>query len=732
MNEEFNSPVGQLLNYTTYTPDDITNLQDKHTDLRTFVQDDITRSLTMFDMATDTMDDLGDLSMDDLQNGPQVVIPGENWSGSGGLTVGPNSSYNYFRTVTTPLINGSTPLSSVMIDNPVNLSQFPTNYLLSIPFPTYPLSIINAANSLIRLYTIPLNYSDDPHDLDIFVDGGVTQSSFSSLTTPLTSGNTEFRITLNNLFNNANPAFDPSRVVVIELIINATTTGTFRMLGAIRVIPPDWQQPNIEINTIYHRLERGVPPNGDVSDTPDFTLPILWQTSDLQGLDDPKPIDGKFYVRFNTGSRTMTNSFSLYVRERTDDFMTMLDLDSLTMEDLDGNPQPDTGAPAYSPRDIGDLDVPLTDLDSRTMFDLERIPDSDASSWVSFQVTWTATQVKVKVINTEWTANDQGDGTEFITNTPLSVSTDYLFLCSFEDTTLSFDFYEIESGTLTLVDDYSQVVNDPFAFKRRKGRMGWTATLNNGDAFVNFIREGAMTYAEYQSLGLKSLTPIVGAQLGADTSVDQNLFESIFTVGDSVTVSLDNTKTFNNNPTYYVNSLDQAYRGIQTNTFAISNLEEFYINFQIFLTQDPELHFYLISDPVEFSIQMSNLKLNLNTWNDVTLRIPYPDVKVAGPYSFNILQNTAQKGEYWITSPYISQPTVSWSASADIPDPWNPELNWLPFKQLYNSDDNGIMFLDKSRQLRVRALGRTPDSYLKKVQIDPHYAQLGRLLPASI
>jgi hypothetical protein len=544
--EEFDDPRGVLTNYDAYAQ----NLRDavrkrKHVDIRVFENGDLTTAQTVLNLSTMQQSQLATMTVSAIQ-APTVLKAGEGWTGG---TVAKQADRNNLRGIS---ITAPTTVTSL---NPVvDISTgFDNNDFISIA--AIAPAGLNWSTSMLQLTsrTTP-DWTNE-----------VAFATFVSNVNGTATGNCEIRWP-----RSAFSGIDLSKITGVRLVIQGT--GTFRAL-ALRLLSKDWTYLPLDLDTIYGQLRATVPPNADTTAAPSLQQPILFRSAIPSGENDPKPIDGELGVLFNTGSMTNTNQFTIYFRELTEDFMQMLDLDGDTLASFDGRVMPDVGQARYNFRTMADLDpYTQTTLAGESQYSLERVSDALSASWISFTVQWS----NVGANHIAQITNSENVGYT-LALPALSANTTYAAYAHLEEKTAWLRIYAVDAAyniTTKLFDSTS--LPDDFAFKRRKGRVGWFASLKDGDAYLDSIRSRGMTYGEYRSLPYESFTPVVGAELFVSTTPNHELVTDMAPGpynGSGTVVAKDSAQSTSGESWRVTMTGDRPLQGLQSNLFNISDFE---------------------------------------------------------------------------------------------------------------------------------------------------------------
>lgn len=702
LNEEFRQPSGIWEHYDAYDPALRAAVRSqKHVDIRDFNSADLAAPLSVLDLSKFPVSGLTALEVDDLDDDEHVLVAGEHW------TLGTNtilSTHNNWRVLEVPLGFGDTVTESITA--PIDLETgFEDDDFISLALPDCP-----GVNVTLSMTSHPTgNFTVGP-----------TASALSGL---LAIGDEEFRVERSEF-----SSIDLSAVTGVRLTI--FSSGGTLYLASLRLLSKTWQYGPIDMNTRRGTLVRTVAPDGDPARAHDFAQPIVWRSAEVPGEGDPKPINFNIAVGFNTGSRTGSNNISVYGRELTEDFMQQLDLNGSSQAQLTNHEQPDIGQAAFNPRLQDDL-APFDQdqLHGLRQFDLERTADYLSASWIQFVVQWTDATTQVSVTNNE------GDGYNFNLGTPLDADTDYVLVFELEDTAAKAAIYPLGARGQIVYDAPvfdSSVIDDDFFFKRRKGRFGWFANLADGDAYIESIRFRSANYAEYRSLPYESLTPVVGAELYAESSPIIDLFTGFEATDPSIAIEYDSELSTSGSSWRVTDYGTYTYQGIQSNEFDITDFDQTEVVLDVYYPSslDPEatLEFYL-KNQADYLIPLPRPRIYPDQWQTIRLRTPSAHLAQTGLYRLVVVQNRPANLNWWVDEVRIYERTVSWHGRAVVEDPWAAtEDDWTPFQNAFNVDFGGILFQGRERRLQVKAVGHKQRATISKVQFKPKYAELGRFV----
>lgn len=710
--EQFADRQGRFLNYDAYDPAVREAIREKsHVDLRSFRQNDITRRLTIFEMNQFTMAELNAMTMAQLDSLTTTVQVGEHWTNG---TVAPQADRSNLLGLSLP-VNGTATTQSVMTDQPVDITTgFASTDVLSIALPAFPKNALNLGTTVIQLTSNP---SGD------FTAGPTVSIPFSASTTTLVNGDSEFTVPLS-----AVTTVDKTKITGVRFTVVSTSAVAFRVT-ALRVLNADWTYSLTDIDTRFGLLRRTPARNGSLAAYA-YTQPTLWRSGILPGSNDPKPINTKMGTTFNTGSMGDTGRISLFFREGSEDFMTQLDLNGMTMEELNGNPQPNYVAGGFATRPQSDLDVHSQDeLEGIPQTTLERSADALAAHWIEFKLEWGGGAPALSILSSENVGYPR-------LGTPVLVpNTNYLLVTELVDTTARIYLYTInEIGAIVDTVFDSGLIYDSFLFKRIKGRFGWYVNLTDGDAFVDNISSRGLIFAEFRTRPLESITPVVGIELFAAGSSPIQMFENlgIYSDQDSGTVLRDKTRSTTGESWKVTNPGTLAIQGIKSNPLQFTDLENAKIFFDLFIPQAvaetaPVSSFLLSNTGVWVPLIISRIvpdqwQTHHATISDLTIQ--------TGTYQLVVVQTTqGVPSTWWIDNVRIYERTLRWQGRIDPDDPWDEaDTGWIDFEDLYNRESAGIMFAERGTRIQVRSQALNQEAFMDRVKVRPRYAELGRLV----
>jgi hypothetical protein len=715
--ENFDNSQGAFVNYDTF--DDAQKFgflpNQRHVDIRAFnpgssevVQDMLyLDGLNMTTMNTETMGDLADVT----------AVISETWTLG---TIGPLTGNNW-NGISYAFPVGLTALDSIIRDFdgnvvPIDLeTDFQDTDDISVALPDFAKTKLDLDNTFIV-------FTSDP-DGDFF-NPPVAPIAFSESTVDLVHGDSELRFPRSLI-----AGIDLSSITGVRFLLNATATGTFKCL-AVRLLASTWIYSDLDIDTVNQRLSRTVTLDGDVSPSVAgiaVPYPVLIRSDDEFG---PAPINSSISATFNTGSKAQEGNFSIYLREKSIDYTTMLDLDGTEVDDLDGHVQPNFSPAKYIIRTQQDFDgepdgaegLDQNDLDGVTQFILERKPDPLNASFIQVTVSWDDTTSTVGVQNSEST-------TPYQFAASLSANQDYAIIINLDDETLQISIYELAMNVLGTKVFESGLINDS-VLVRNAGRIGWAASFTDGDAFLDSIRPRHLEFAELRSHPYIFQQKIRGVRLQTGSTESSNLFRGIDTGpfgGYFQAYPARGPEAFQMRN---INAL--PYQGIRTNFMDLDDFNETVVEFDLFVTSDLLAH-GTIQAFLWDGVNPTDLDLGPitgNNWNHVYIDLSYIDNRLSGSYAVVLAQTNVSNNLWAIDKFRVMRNNIHWDArDYRFDDSWGIESDlWIDFKETVNGPNDGVVLRERTNAAQIRGKALRQNAQIGELRVIPQYAQLGRII----
>jgi hypothetical protein len=144
--------------------------------------------------------------------------------------------------------------------------------------------------------------------------------------------------------------------------------------------------------------------------------------------------------------------------------------------------------------------------------------------------------------------------------------------------------------------------------------------------------------------------------------------------------------------------------------------------------QVPNIIAQLVSDEGTV-VSLPMPELETNQWQEIIIRVPHTEVLQSGKYKFQLIQPTQLTASWWVDNISIFERVVQWSARSVVSDPWNSNYApWTDFGDIVNVNRKGILLSPRGHELQLRARALRQNATIKKPQIKPRYASLGRLV----
>lgn len=725
ISDQFQDPQGRFRFYDAYEePDRLHIIDQSHVDIRSFINSPRLTKWRMLNFDQSKMGLLNTLDMAGLED----TLPyrnGESWSAG---TVGKQGDRNNWNGLSLSCAGGGVTTTTQSVIPVINidavdavdlLTGFDDNDFISLALPDFPLSSINTTQSWIDFTSNPTGD---------FAAGPVASLRLADSIIPLVGGNSEYRKLRGSL-----DGIDVQQITGVRFRIEANTACTFRAM-ALRLLGKNWAYTDLDFNTLQEIIEPTVSPNGSISRVYDFNFPILFRSGIPAGDHNPKPIDLSVSTVFNTGSKTRVNQIRLYFREGPGDYTTQLDLNTKTMAELDGLPQPNITFETYRSRTQRELDK-LTQLDLKgdTQLEIERTVDPEIASYLSATVRWTETETEIILIDSE------GSGHTFPALPAMLANTPYIFIVDSIGKTMRARIYPTDQSGNILVNDLifdTTIIYNDFVFTRRAGRFGWAASLLDGDAYIDNISTRRQVYAELQTASYQSLTPVIGAELHVSGSEQVEYFDQLDVanfIDSNLTITRDYTNSTTGSSWRINNPGTRAIQGVVTNLADFYDFDEMEISFDLYypsqmLKAGVGLEAYLSNNQGRI-IPIPIGKIITNRWQRFTLS-PGGKNSQTGRYSFYLVQNgIGIPSTWWVDNIRIRERSLSFYARSIEADPWgDADSDWIPFRNSLNRSGSGVQFLERGRSLTILGKAHRQSSHIDNLKVVPNYAQLGRFI----
>lgn len=765
INEEFVDPQGRLNNYFIEDPtlDGVIRHQ-RHVDIRAFTLGGILSPALLYYEGR-PLSSFEDMTMAELDAGIGIIQTDEQWTNG---TPGRHAGLGQHRGLQLACTAGANVASSVeytalayvnqsrSIDELYRTIDLATGFddgdFISLALPNFPDASIDRNNSYLDLSShspslsgVPPQPPTDAFNAPVFTS--VASLKFADATITITSGNAEARWP-----RSAVTGIDLSKITGVRFRIQATGSCTFSCTG-MRLLPSDWAYLPWDVNTKTEALERPAALDGNVTGAFDSDWPALFRSDSPSSVNDPRPIDAQLSLAFNSGSiatATDPNSITLYLRERSEDLLTPLDLDGIDTDDdgvlefgfdqhgLDEGLEHST--PRRSQPDFGramSVGLPQSVLDARRQQEidgdlqayLERLPDGTAAAWIEAKLEWDGSGATLTVKDTETPVGEEYQ----LTGLPaLDPNTDYLLDADLRNTTIRVRVIPIGPQGQLLDPLYDTgIIRDSSMFYRAAGRLGWTAFSNDADAVIYGIRTRATMFAAYESQTFESFTPVMGAELVASASPPRIIPVDISSTRQGGDIEFDTTKT-QGGGSWRIKTR-HSYEGLESSPFEIDDFRHSTARFDLWyplssVLNGGSLSAFLVSERGDY-IELVMNAITPDTWQRIEIPLEQAGDVQTGRYSFNLVANGEITVTWWVENLAIEKQSIAWSGRSEPGDPWgiSPGL-WSDYGTLVNKPGSGIVFAQRGRFLQTRAEAQVQDAFIERISAKPKYAELGRLV----
>ncbi len=694
--ETYTEPYGQFIGYdssnavvgTTSTVSGVGNalLQNQqHIDVRGFVPSGIISlpQYSMLNLDSQEMTALDSLNMGQLEVAQTL---GDQWSAG---TLGPISALQNVVGLTWVLTSGTHTTTSTL--PAVNLTQgFQPNDYLCLSLPSFPLASINTSQSYVTLY-----------------DGVNTQTLYlSNSFAALTAGNTCAAWHYSSL-----TVLEP---ITVSVTLAATAGCTVEITG-LRLLSQTWQPLQLDMNTQGQFLRGITTQSGVINLATNTQMPMAWRCAVPQGVNDPQPINSNFSVLLYTGSLQNNSTINMYFRGRNETGVTQQTLDFVQA----------TGA--------GFVQSGLDGLGTQPDFSLSHYPttsgvDLSPYYWIQTGITYQSGSNATVAINSySSTATDTYSYTTSVRFLPQQY---YLFTVSLQDTSLGHSISSVSSyGGVQTPALYTGPTINNSDFRRTAGRIGWSASLGDGDGFVKSFVGQSLMFAEYRSKPFQSRTPVRGASLVVSATPPAQLYTNIVPYeGASVTTNMAISSSTNGSTQIY----GTAGQGAQTNIFSVTNFANFSLQFSLYVpaaTLNQTTPGFALLNSVNYFFPFVVGQILPNSWQNYNILPGAFSNLLPGNYSLVTFSVFNAPTVWYIDNLNISQTPLIWSARSAPQDPWNANpISWVSFGNLINDTSDGVTFTPAGNALEVRAQAFAQNVIIDKYLIQPQYSTLGNLL----
>ena len=248
---------------------------------------------------------------------------------------------------------------------------------------------------------------------------------------------------------------------------------------------------------------------------------------------------------------------------------------------------------------------------------------------------------------------------------------------------------------------------------RLRGGVGWSASLIDMHSSVQQVLLEDVQIAEYRSAPLRSKTPYSGAQIFKSGTPSRNAITAFSASDWGGSIVNDYTKSVT---AWRVDTTgNKKYEGIKSGRFFLANPKNVKISFKVIVSVQIDAFLYCYE--TDEIIQIHSDYADSPDWITIEKTM---DLERAGHYALYI--TSPSFGQWWVDEISASPQSIAWFARPD------QESQWVPLKTVSDSKYGGVAFTHPGKTLQVRGVSKVLDGTISDVQIEPKYAELGKLV----
>jgi hypothetical protein len=671
------------------------------------------------------------------------TIAGETWEISadssgytsvGNLLVGKLPAYRNWRAAQILLSNATIPFDVKLVSRRKNipidftsLGDIPNNIDISFVLPNFPITLVDTSNSWFQLTSDPQGkFADeggsgqDTSQLiftsDVFSPSSSTTYFFRkdivkiinpSATTPQDFLNARWtdqanmdwtRVTAVRIRFKGNSTVPSGQIITIMGMVAATNSSTFG----------HWFPFTFDIDTSAGRLYVPINTTANIG-LRNITPPLLRSANPPSAAtDDPRPSDIALDISFQTGDLLTTGSFNriqLIAREN------------------------ETG-PNDTSFLVGELIFNKTDIKLHRYAIQRHV--------TSTQVIDTNMTVTSLGLPSTITVSKNGDTPAPGVLAPLLPNTKYKFEMEVLANGMRCAVYLLDNSGAVKSTHYDTDFVFNAGFERRAGRVGYWTDFLDYDVYVDSFDTQSEVFSILRTKQFPSHTPIDGAQLFIEGSTTIDQFNGFVSLDPFDTVQSDQQRTLSGNSTRFVpgdRTVDRL-SGMAAGKFEIADWRHMQLSFDIWVPQSltssdsmrPAVYFKdSDGDPYSIAGTIGPLDLNMipNVWTHNTLDLSRLDKQPTGEFFLWIMSQKLPTDSWWIDNVKLDRLAIDCQIRA-IEDG-----EWISFGRMLNDRKLALHLPPEQRgkaiQLQIKSL--VQDAWISSYRLEPHYAELGRLIP---
>lgn len=379
-------------------------------------------------------------------------------------------------------------------------------------------------------------------------------------------------------------------------------------------------------------------------------------------------------------------------------------------------------------------------MNTKTQYELSYYIDVNKISYATAKFIWWKESGNIKSKIQIYTETGSAAGYTFsLPDNLIEINTVYAIMPEINNYTLRVKIYKLTNVTsetyvyndMILVYD-TGIVNNLFIINH-KGRVGWSAKLVDGDAYMESVRSHGLVYAKLLSKPIQSYTPVKGIQAAIQNTPPIELYSSIdespFNRVNSYFMAENKRVAANSTSSYKVFNSEGNLQGLKTNDFEIEDFEDIKIEFNLYKQlASQRISVYLYQKERDVIMPFYTPDVIEGSWQNIKFELTN-DFHPSGIYSLLIVEDNAQSGStWWVDNITIQKKTMHWSARS-----YSNGINeigaddWLTIDPIINGSSSGAQFATSGKELQIQGLAKSQTAAITELNYIPKYATLGNL-----
>jgi hypothetical protein len=379
-------------------------------------------------------------------------------------------------------------------------------------------------------------------------------------------------------------------------------------------------------------------------------------------------------------------------------------------------------------------------LNTQTQFDLSYYKNVNKIAYIAAKIKWykTGSDTYAKFLIHDETGESNSCYTFNLPANLIKTNVIYTMTAEIENNKMRIKLFKLsdaQTNSLYAFDNMeliydTGIVNNLF-IRRRKGRLGWSSRLYDGDSKILSIRSHGLVYARLLSNPMNSYTPVKGVQMAITDSPSWNLLteiaESPFNTQESKFEPEQKRVVSGSTESYRVINSAGALQGLASNLFEIDDFEDININFSIYKNLDTQEISAALYDPIrDVLVPVYVAPFAAGKWQQVNL-IFENEKHPAGRYQLLIVEMNAESGsKWWADNIQINRHHIKWLGRSYLNGPTNTGADdWINLNPVINNATAIASFWNAGKELQIEGLAKTQYAFLNDINVVPRYATLG-------